>query len=353
MNLGCSLESTGVRNSCEARKTLPSRHFCIYLERALRLAVCLSHHFELKLGSSMNVHHLELFYYVAKFEGITEAVRKMPYGIQQPAVSGQILQLEKHLDVKLFHRRPFALTPAGAELYDFIYPFFSRLDHITEQLRGEENQHLRLAASTAALTHHLPDVLQLLRTEFPTLRLTLRELKHSDVETALRKQEADVAITVLNRKSSPGIKAIKLIDIPLTILVPKDSPITTFRELAATAAGGQITHPLISLPKFEPVAQLIQSGLTARNLRWEPAMEVSELVLIQSYVAKGFGFGVSVDIPGAELPEGIRKIKLPSDFPPLSIGAMHSGNLKRVANRFIDLAGEHAALLKKMKRKPT
>ena len=42
----------------------------------------------------MNIHHLELFYFVAKYEGITAAVRKMPYGIQQPAVSGQILQLE-------------------------------------------------------------------------------------------------------------------------------------------------------------------------------------------------------------------------------------------------------------------
>ena len=61
----------------------------------------------------MNIHHLELFYFVAKYEGITAAVRKMPYVIQQPAVSGQILQLERELGVKLFNRRPFALTPAG------------------------------------------------------------------------------------------------------------------------------------------------------------------------------------------------------------------------------------------------
>ena len=58
----------------------------------------------------MNIHHLELFYYVARFGGITEAVRNMPYGIQQPAISGQIAQLEEHLGVTLFHRRPFALT---------------------------------------------------------------------------------------------------------------------------------------------------------------------------------------------------------------------------------------------------
>ena len=67
---------------------------------------------------NMNVHHLELFYYVAKYEGITAAVRKMPYGIQQPAVSGQLLQLEKNLEVKLFNRRPFSLTDAGNESTD-------------------------------------------------------------------------------------------------------------------------------------------------------------------------------------------------------------------------------------------
>ena len=38
----------------------------------------------------MNIHHLELFYFVAKHGGIAAAVRNIPYGIQQPAVSGQI-----------------------------------------------------------------------------------------------------------------------------------------------------------------------------------------------------------------------------------------------------------------------
>ncbi len=45
----------------------------------------------------MNIHHLELFYYVARHGGISEAVRNMPYGIQQPAMSGQIIQLEEFL----------------------------------------------------------------------------------------------------------------------------------------------------------------------------------------------------------------------------------------------------------------
>src|SRR5262245_39094542 len=46
---------------------------------------------------SMNLHHVELFYYVAKHGGISRALRHIPYGIQQPAVSAQILRLEQDL----------------------------------------------------------------------------------------------------------------------------------------------------------------------------------------------------------------------------------------------------------------
>ncbi|HWB61047.1 MAG TPA: LysR family transcriptional regulator, partial [Chthoniobacteraceae bacterium] len=88
----------------------------------------------------MNVHHLELFYYVAKHGGISEAVRKMPYGIQQPAISAQILQLEESLNLILFQRRPFQLTPAGRELYEFVEPFFGRLDETARRLLGETNR---------------------------------------------------------------------------------------------------------------------------------------------------------------------------------------------------------------------
>src|ERR687892_712915 len=95
----------------------------------------------------MNIHHLELFYYVARHGGISEAVRNIPYGIQQPAVSAQILQLEDTLGVTLFQRRPFALTPPGEKLYEFIRPFFQNLDVVEEQIRGGSAQQIRIGAS--------------------------------------------------------------------------------------------------------------------------------------------------------------------------------------------------------------
>src|SRR5512138_2991837 len=104
----------------------------------------------------MNIHHLELFYFVARHGGITEAVRNIPYGIQQPAVSGQVAQLEEYLGVTLFQRRPFTLSPAGERLYKYIQPFFSNLDSIASELQGGKARSIRIGASTIVLRDHLP-----------------------------------------------------------------------------------------------------------------------------------------------------------------------------------------------------
>ena len=296
----------------------------------------------------MNVHHLELFYYVAKYRGITAAVRKMPYGIQQPAVSGQILQLERDLGVKLFQRRPFALTPAGEDLFDHIDGFFSKLPQVAARLRGEESQHLRLAASAAVLTTHIPDVLAGLREEFPDLRLTLRDVTPANVEQLLTTQEIDVAITLLHRKLAAGIHAVELMRLPMILVAQDDSPVKRFSQLPKD--GTEISASLVSMPPNETMNQIFQDELSKRKLHWQPRVEVNSLELVQSYVASGYGFGLSVDIPGRELKPGLRRIPL-NGFAPLRIGLLHQGRLNPVAQRFSQVATEIAATLVKSKKK--
>ncbi|MFT4546101.1 MAG: DNA-binding transcriptional LysR family regulator [Verrucomicrobiales bacterium] len=296
----------------------------------------------------MNVHHLELFYYVAKFRGITPAVRKMPYGIQQPAVSGQILQLERDLGVKLFQRRPFALTPAGEELYDHISGFFSKLPQVAARLRGEESQHLRLAASAAVLTTHIPDILTGLRTEFPDLRLTLRDVPPSEVEPLLISQEIDVAITLLHQKLAAGVQAIELLRLPIMLVAHESSPVKRFSQIAKE--GDVITEPLISMPPNETINQLFQGELEKRQLQWQPKVEVNSLDLVQSYAAHGYGLGLAVDIPGRQLAPELRRIPL-SGFPPLRIALLHQGELNPVAQRFSEAVKAYASALTKQKKK--
>jgi DNA-binding transcriptional LysR family regulator len=291
----------------------------------------------------VNVHHLELFYHVAKHGGISEAVRKMPYGIQQPAVSGQILQLEEHLGLKLFQRRPFALTPAGRELFAFVEPFFGNVHQTGARLRGEISQRLRLAAPSTILRDHLPTLLEQHRRAFPQLRLTLRDANQAAAENLLRKQEVDMAISELEGRPSSGIHCCELLSLRLHLLVPQNHPLRSPAELWKKK---EIADPLICMPPTETITKLFRQGLRKLSINWPTTVEVSQLDLIPSYVRAGFGIAVSVAAPGEPSPVKIRQLPL-TNFPPLVISALWQGKLPPIAERFLEQIKAHARQLKK------
>lgn len=280
----------------------------------------------------MNIHHLELFYYVARHGGITEAVRNIPYGIQQPAVSGQVAQLEEYLGVTLFQRRPFALTPAGERLYRFIQPFFSNLDTIASELQGGKARQIRIGASTIVLREHLPELFQQVRQRFPNLKVSLREGYQAELEAFLQREELDLAITVIEKKSAPGIHSVALVELPPVLLVEKNSPIQSAEELWKRDKVGE---PLICLPSAEGVCKSFQQGLMRLGVDWFPSIEVSSLDLVETYVATGLGIGLSVLVPKAKLSPYVRCLPL-AGFAPVVVGAMWRGKTSALLQAFLD-----------------
>jgi DNA-binding transcriptional LysR family regulator len=280
----------------------------------------------------MNIHHLELFYYVARHGGITEAVRNIPYGIQQPAVSGQVAQLEEFLGVALFQRRPFALTPAGEKLYQFIQPFFANLDTIAGELQGGKARQIRIGASTMVLRDHLPEFLRNVRKKYPHLKITLREGYPAEFENLLLKEELDLAVTLIEKRPAPGIQSVALLDLPLVLLVEKGSNVTSADALWQR---DRIEEPLICLPETQAVSRHFQQGLSRLGVDWFPSIEVSSADLIATYVANGLGIGVSVRVPKAELSPNVRMVPLP-DFEPVVIGALWRGKTSALLQAFLD-----------------
>jgi len=280
----------------------------------------------------MNVHHLELFYYVAKHGGIMPAVRNIPYGIQQPAVSAQVAELETHLGVTLFQRRPFSLTPAGKKLFDFIQPFFSRLDAVESELQGGEARHIRIGASIIVLRDHLPGLLQKVRKQFPNVKFGLREGHQPELEQLLLKEEIDLAVTIVEKKSAPGIHSLPLIELPLVLLVDKKSRFTSAEQFWQL---DKITEPLVCLPAAEIVCKQFQQGLAKREVDWFPDIEVSSFDLIETCVAGGLGVGLAVAIPKPDLSPEVRAIPLP-DFPPIVIGALWRGKTTPLVQALVE-----------------
>ena len=286
----------------------------------------------------MNVHHLELFYYVARHGGIAEAVRNMPYGIQQPAVSAQVIQLEDFLGVTLFHRRPFSLTPPGSELYEFVKPFFSNLGPMADKLQGGVSHHIRIAASETVLRDHLPLILQELRKAFHRLRVTLREGYHPDVVTWLQHQEIDVSIGLIAPKGAAGIKTIPMFNLPLVLLVPKASKLKSAEELWQR---DRIEEALITVPRNERIMRAFQAGLAKRKVDWFSGIEVSSVEMVQTYVANGYGIGVTVAAPNAKFHPEVRVLPL-DGFEPVTFGVHWQGRRNALLDALLKILDAYA-----------
>ena len=280
----------------------------------------------------LNIHHLELFYYVAKHQGVSAAARNMPYGIQQPAISGQILALEDYLGGPLFQRRPFSLTHAGEELFAFIKPFFDGLEGVEEKVRGGATQVVRLAAATIILRDHLPELLQTLRPKFPKLKVLLREGVQPQIEKWLADQEVDLAVTVLDGTPPLGVQSEPLLQVPVILLVPKSLKVASVDELLKR---DRIEPTLISPPLNETITKNFQDYLSKRGVVWPPGMEVNSLELVETYAASGFGIGLTLAIPGKPLDKRLRALVV-EGVKPITVAVLRHPSLPPVALALIE-----------------
>lgn len=255
----------------------------------------------------------------------------MPYGIQQPAISGQIAQLEKSLGVKLFERRPFALTTPGRELFAFAEPFFGRLGDVSRRLRSEESTRLRLAAPATVLRNHLPALLKEHKRRYPGLNLHLHDANQAEAERLLGRHEIDLAVTELEGKPPAGLDTTILFRLPLGLIVPRSLKIKTATDLWRR---GKPSETLISLPAGEVMVKRFQSRLTQLAVNWRTRVEVSAMDLIPIYVSLGFGLGLSLAIPQIKMPAGVKILPL-RGFPPLVIAVLAQKNLSAASVDFL------------------
>lgn len=289
----------------------------------------------------MNIHHLELFYFVAKHGGIAGAVRNMPYGIQQPAVSAQVIQLENDLGTPLFQRRPFELTPAGEELFAFVEPFFGQLDSVGERIRGGAAQTIRIGASSAVFREHLPQLLKDARDEFAALHPVLRVGIQPEIEAWLLANEIDLGVTVLDAKPPTEVKSEKLLELPLVLVVPSK---TKTKSAADILGQDRIRQTLISLPANEAITRVFQKELARRKVDWPIGMELNSLDLIDTYVSNGFGIGISLALPRGKSAKGVKTLPL-DDFPHVAIGALWRGQLSSLGQSLVTRLQAHASTL--------
>ena len=148
----------------------------------------------------------------------------------------------------------------------------------------------------------------------------------------MQSDEIDLAITLIEKKSAAGIHSLALLELPLVLLVEKNSRLKSAEELWRC---DKIDEPLICFPPGEPLGKNFQPKLGELGVDWFPSIEASSVDLIETYVANGLGIGVSVAIPKKPLPPKVHALPL-DGFPPVTIGVSWRGRKTPLLQTFLN-----------------
>ena len=128
----------------------------------------------------------------------------------------------------------------------------------------------------------------------PGLRLSLREATPAAASRMLREHQVDLAFALHERRHAEGLQFEPLLKLPMMLLVQKDAPFSNAAAVLREGAAGGL--PLIAPPPGDELTDAFHGELRKRRCKWEVRIESPVLDLVEAYVAKGFGVGLTVEL---------------------------------------------------------
>lgn len=288
---------------------------------------------------NINLHHLELFYYVAEARGISQAVKVIPYSIQQPAISQQLISLEKNLGVRLFERRPFELTEAGRVLLDTVAPFMEKLATIEDDLKGLHRTRLRIGCAAFISDNYIPDILPGLMAQFPDVLTQVYELEGNAPYRSLITRDIDLVISSEAPPRSRDIITENVLTLPLSLVVPEGHP---FTEEMIWSESFLMHTKWIALQENTGGMLRLSEELKKISLTPSYSAGTNSVSTALKYISIGLGVGFMITPPKPSLVQhqlvAIPQLQLPKVD--LNISYLNNDKIRTVVEAFIGQANE-------------
>ncbi|MFL9997214.1 LysR family transcriptional regulator [Paraburkholderia sediminicola] len=171
------------------------------------------------------VRHLWLFLAVAEEQHFGRAARRLD--MSQPPLTEQIQALEQALKVKLFERsrRGAQLTPVGAAILPAVRKFAEQLERlefsVREAVAGRSGV-LTIGAISSAMLDVLPPLVERLKSEYPQLTISVKEIDSAEAVPALEAGDIDLAFARLEGELGGTIQSLPLAQDRLAVAMPRN-----------------------------------------------------------------------------------------------------------------------------------
>jgi DNA-binding transcriptional LysR family regulator len=188
------------------------------------------------------IRHLWLFLAVAEEQNFGRAAKRL--GMSQPPLSEQIQVLEQALKVKLFDRsrRGAKLTPVGAAILPAVRKFAEQLERlelaVEEAVAGQSGM-LTIGAISTAMFDVLPGLIEQLKSDYPHLTVSVREIDSVEAVPALEAGDIDLAFARLDGDLGASIKSLPLTEDRLVVALPIDHPLASRKRISLSSLSNE------------------------------------------------------------------------------------------------------------------
>ncbi len=217
----------------------------------------------------------------------------------QSAVSAQIRELEKQLEVSLFHRttRSVRLTEEGHQLLECAQKALLEVENGLRKIRESTDirrGRVSLSCSPTIAETRLARVLAAFEKDYPGIEVSVRELTSTNLFDSIRKREVDFGIGPLIE--TPEFNFETILEDPLYALVPKRF-ITTSKETISLATLSNM--PLLVLNTATALRTMLEATLRERQLTFTTRYEFAQAQTLISMADAGLGAAI---LPKVALP---------------------------------------------------
>ncbi|MFM0166698.1 LysR family transcriptional regulator [Paraburkholderia sediminicola] len=240
------------------------------------------------------VRHLWLFLAVAEEQHFGRAARRLD--MSQPPLTEQIQALEQALKVKLFERsrRGAQLTPVGAAILPAVRKFAEQLERlefsVREAVAGRSGV-LTIGAISSAMLDVLPPLVERLKSEYPQLTISVKEIDSAEAVPALEAGDIDLAFARLEGELGGTIQSLPLAQDRLAVAMPRNHAMANVPRirLAALAEEGFVMFSRQVSPVYfdSLVASCRSNGFSPRILH-----EVRSVASQVAFVGCGQGIAL-------------------------------------------------------------
>jgi len=281
----------------------------------------------------MELSQLRYLIAVAETGNFTRAAERSH--VTQPSLSQQIINLEKEVGHKLFHRlgRKAVLTEAGVVLAERARRILVEVENASKELGDHPalDRRITVGALPTIAPYLLPPLITRCRRELPNLLIHVREDFRSDLVRNVVDGGLDLAIVTLPVED-PRLAIEPLMTEPLLLVVAKHHPLAARPEISLADLADET---FVTMGDSSTLAAAIQGFFGVHNFAPKLGYRCAQVPTLKRFV--GMGLGISILPEVDRLPEDrktLAYLRIAGTSPTREIGIIR--HLQRYQSRGVE-----------------